>query len=349
MKLQRALSAAALALMVMPLHAQSNVQVFGLLDTMVYHKELAGRPSMPSDRVDGGGLNTSFLGFRGAEELGRGLRVRFELTSFFRSDTGQMGRSDTDPFFSRSSWVGLQGGWGAASLGRQTTLSFTNMVRYSAFGGSSSFNPSFLHNYLSSITQPMLTGSGAADSAWNNAVSYETPKFAGLVGALYYAPSESTNAGRRFGASLSFTRGAFSMGLVGERIDDMSLNYAAPPTVALMRDSRLWNLGASYDLTFVKLYAQMISTSLSNAATDIDLDTVTIGGSVPIGPGKVLVSYGQTSKSQTRQADVKRETTSLAYDYSLSRRTDLYTVFMHDGMTGKSSGNGYAVGIRHRF
>lgn len=349
MKLQHALSAATLALIVMPLHAQSNVQVFGVVDMMLYHKQLASQPSTHSDRLDGGGLSTSVLGFRGTEDLGGGLRARFELSSFFRGDTGQMGRSDSDPFFSRSSWVGLQGGWGAASMGRQTTLSFTNMVRYSAFGGSSSFNPSFLHNYLSSITQPMLTGSGAADSAWNNALSYESPNFGGLSGSAYYAPSESTNAGRRFGASLSFTRGAFSIGLVGERIDDMSLNYAAPPSVALMRDSRLWNLGASYDLNFMKLYAQMISTSLSSATTDIDLDTVTVGGAVPIGPGKVLVSYGQTSKSQTRLADVKRRTTSLAYDYYLSRRTDLYTVFMHDAMTGKSSGNGYAAGIRHRF
>ncbi|WP_198969276.1 porin [Xylophilus sp. ASV27] len=349
MKLQRALSAGALAMMVTPLHAQSNVQLFGIVDTMLYHKELASQPSAHSDRLDGGGMNTSFVGFRGTEDLGGGLRVRFELSSFFRSDTGQFGRSDSDPFFSRSSWVGLQGGWGSFSMGRQTTLSFTNMWKHNAFGASSSFNPSFLHNYLSSVTQPLLTGSGATDSAWNNAISYETPDIGGMSGSIHYAPSESSTAGRRAGASLSFTRGAFSAGLVGERIDSMSLNYAAPPTVALMRESRLWNLGASYDLKFIKLYAQMISTRLSSPTSDVDLDTVTVGGALPAGPGKILASYGQTSRSQTRQAEVKRRTLSLAYDYNLSRRTDLYFVFMHDALTSTSSGNGYAAGIRHRF
>ena len=44
-----------------------------------------------------------------------------------------------------------------------------------------------------------------------------------------------------------------------------------------------------------------------------------------------------------------RTTTSVGYDYYLSKRTDLYAVVMNDRFTGNASGNSYGVGIRHRF
>lgn len=348
MNLQRTLSAGALALVATSVSAQSDVQLFGLVDMMLYRRQLAAQP-YHSSRLDSGGLNTSYWGVRGREDLGGGLSAHFELTSFFRADTGQIGRSDTDPFYARSSWVGLQADWGGVQMGRQTTLGFTNMVRYSAFGGSSSFNPSFLQNYLASATQPLMTGSGAADSAWNNATSYTSPNVGGLSGSVYYAPSESTSAGNRTGASLNFTRGAFSAGLVNEKISGMDLNFSIPPAVVRMQESQVWNLGASYDFEVVKLFAQAIKTKLRNATTHIDLDTVNIGASVLVGSGRFLISHGETTKSQTRQADLKRQTTSVAYDYLLSKRTDLYAVMMHDALTGASNANGFAIGMRHRF
>ena len=314
---------------------------------MMYHKKLAGQHA--SNRVDGSGLNTSFWGVRGSEDLGGGLQAQFEMTSFFRSDTGMPGRNDADGFFSRSSWIGLKGNWGTLRAGRQSTLSFLSIGRYSAFGASSNFNPSFLHNYQSSATQPLMTGSGATDSAWNNALSYQSPSFSGLSGAVFYAPSESTTAGTRRGANLTLNRGAFSASATFEKIGGMSLSVAAPPAVLRMEDSKLWSLGASYDFKVVKVFAQGISTRLRNAAVHVDLDTVNVGAKVPLGAGSILVSHGQTRKSQTGQSDLKRRTTSLGYDHALSKRTDLYAIVMHDALTQASSGTGFAFGMRHRF
>ncbi|VVE14707.1 porin [Pandoraea pneumonica] len=328
--------------------AQSSVQMYGIVDAMVYKKQYAGDASSTA-QVSSGGLNTSFWGMRGKEDLGGGLSALFELTSFFRVNSGASGRYDTDPLFSRSSWVGLQSQWGTVRIGRQSSLAFFNTGRFSAFGTSLNFSPSFLQNYQSSATQPLITGSGAADSVWNNVFSYTTPNIVGFTGAAYYAPKDSTSSGQRMGASLLYANGGFAAGAVFESIKSMSLNYAKPPGSLIMNESQLWNVGASYDFRIVKLFAQATGTQLSNPTTRADFLTYNVGASIPIGPGHVLLSYGVESKEQTRLPDAHRKTLVAAYDYSLSKRTDLYAAVIHDRATAMSSGTGFATGVRHRF
>jgi predicted porin len=40
---------------------------------------------------------------------------------------------------------------------------------------------------------------------------------------------------------------------------------------------------------------------------------------------------------------------SLGYDYQLSKRTDVYGVYMAERKSGLSNASSYGVGIRHRF
>lgn len=331
--------------------AQSGLQLFGVVDLMAYHKQLAGNPS--TNMMAPGGMSTSFWGMRGTEQLGSGLTAEFELTSFFRPNTGAAGRSDSDQFWSRSAWVGLKGNWGVVHLGRQTTLNFLNLVRFNAFGGSTNFNPVLLHNYLSTVTQPMTTPSGAADSAWNNAISYQTPRLGGFTGAVFYAKADATlSQGTRRGLNLTYAKGPFAIGATFEEIGGMSLNYGrpAPPAAQLvMERSKLWSLGASYDFQVAKLFAQVASTDLHNSKAKASFDTISLSASIPMGSGKFMLSHAQTKKSQTGVIDLKRKTTSLGYDYTLSKRTDFYAVIMHDTLTGATGGNGFAIGMRHRF
>jgi predicted porin len=180
-------------------------------------------------------------------------------------------------------------------------------------------------------------------------VSYTTPNLNGFSGAVFHAPAEASTAGRRIGANLSYAQGAFSAGLVTEKISDMGLNFSKPPANVRIADSQLWSLGASYDFKAIKLFGQLIKTELQNATTRIDLETRSIGAAVPVGAGKILMSYGETARSQTAQADVNRRTTTVAYEYALSKRTDVYGVVLNDRATRLASGNGLAFGIRHRF
>lgn len=332
--------------------AQSGVEIYGAVDLAVYRKQLAGERTM--SHLGNGGLTTSFVGFRGKEDLGTGLSATFELTSWFTADTGSSSRNPaTDTFWSRSAWVGLQASrWGAIKLGRQGTWAALNTARYSPFGLSSSFGPNVMHNYLPSATQPVMTGSGSAgtgDSVWSNAIGYETPVFGGLRGAVMAAPSENSSAGRRLGLSVVWEQGPFSAGIVYQAMSAMTLNFSKPPAILPMTDSRLVNAGASFDFGALKLFGNYIRTALEGPDTEITLVTTQVGASAPVGAGRVLAAWAHTRKRQTAFAQQRRDTVSIGYDYPLSRRTDIYGAVMYDRATQLNSGTGYALGIRHFF
>jgi predicted porin len=332
--------------------SQSTVTVFGVLDAVAYHRQLAGETSMY--KLDNGGMTTSFFGFRGSEDLGGGLKAIFDLTSYVQVDTGVGSRNPaTDNFWSRSAWVGLDSNsYGTLRAGRQTSLGFHNLIRYSAFYNSATFGPSLQHNYQPAASVPMMTGSGGAgtgDSGWSNSVGYTSPTFGGVVGSVIIAPDEGTTAGRRQGVSLNYAGGPFAAGVVVENIDKMSLNFSKAPETILMTKSRVENMGASYDFNVVKVFGQYIRTKLNNATTEIKLTTGHVSAAVPIGAGQLLVGYAKTKKNQTAAADQERKTASFGYDYNLSKRTDLYAMVMNDKVTSKNSGTGFGMGIRHRF
>ena len=72
-------------------HAQSSVQLTGLVDVFAGSMKMAGDASSKSV-VDSGGLTTSWFGMKGTEDLGGGLKAHFNLTSFIKVDTGTQGR-----------------------------------------------------------------------------------------------------------------------------------------------------------------------------------------------------------------------------------------------------------------
>src|SRR5438094_9675793 len=98
-------------------HAQSSVTIYGIVDAAVEHytnvdNQGSSRTWMPSL---GGGMFPSRLGFKGAEDLGGGLKAIFDLEDGVYVDTGANGQNR---LFGRQAWVGLAGDWGQLTLGR---------------------------------------------------------------------------------------------------------------------------------------------------------------------------------------------------------------------------------------
>lgn len=152
-----------------PAYAQSNVTLYGLIDAGVErlnHTSAGGSITrMPSIA----GSAASRWGLRGSEDLGDGLKAVFTLESGFGSDNGafqQGGRA-----FGRQAFVGLSGGWGTVSLGRQYSMLFPGAANTDIF-----------------LAQ--IYGAGAFDAylagpRLDNALAYQG-KFGGVtLGALY--------------------------------------------------------------------------------------------------------------------------------------------------------------------
>lgn len=303
--------------------AQSNVTLYGLIDLSAgSFKSPGSADSMKG--VESGNMSTSYLGFRGTEDLGGGLSAQFAIETFMRNDTGASGRFGADAFWARSSWVGLAGGFGSIALGRNTTSLFVNTLIFNAFGDSFGFSPAIRHYFTSGTT----TG----DTGWNDSVKYASPKFGGLTFTGHIAAGEA-NGGRNHGLSALYFGGPVGLGLAWQEVKKG----------ATTDDTTTWQVSGSLEFKPVKLYAQY--GKVDNDTTNNSYDILGVGGDVALGQGKLLAQYGEIKPD----IGAKRKTLTVGYDYFMSKRTDLYAAYMSDKINGLSSGSSYAVGIRHRF
>lgn len=339
MKMTPFLTALALAAGVTPVWAQSTATLSGVVDLFAGQRQLAGAAKLM--KLDSGGLTTSRWAIEGTEDLGGGQRAVFGLSSFIRADTGEPGRTPTDRYWARYSFVGVQSGWGLLRLGRVGTPTFVNAIRFSPFADSTTFGPYMQHVYTGG--QSMVTPMNAPDSAADNAIAYSSPNVAGLTGTAMVSLGESNTAGDRWVAALHYSAGPLAVGLGGERV---KAPHSLPTGVSQINNLQA---GASWDLKVVKAFGTYSASEMAIAAGVRQLDTWQLGLTAPIGVGLAKLAYVSTRKTEPALAEATRRTLALGYDHALSRRTELYTVVARDEVTRQEAGNTWVAGIRHRF
>jgi predicted porin len=320
--------------------AQSSVSVYGLMDASFGQFQSAGTEKVW--KSESGNMTTSFLGFKGAEDLGGGLKARFQIDHFLRLDSGSAGRFTGDAFWARNAFVGLQGAFGATLLGRNTTPLFVSTLAFNAIGDSFGFSPSIRQVLTPNTSQGMLPFFG--DTGWSNSVLYNSPNYNGasfnLIANLGEGAAGAT--GKNFGGNLLYFGGPFGATAAFQKVKNGAFG-----TPAGFSSQDTWQLGGSYDLGVAKLYAQYSSVK-TKATVDTDTKVYGIGATVPIGAGKLLAQYGR-AKADFGISDRTNKTLTLGYDYNLSKNTDVYAVYMNDKITAVDAGNSIAAGIRLRF
>lgn len=340
-----ALAAAALLGVCTAAQAQSSVQTYGLFDVSVGQFQNAGTTKVR--RVDSGNLSTSYLGFKGTEDLGGGLRANFALESFFLGDTGGASRvPGVDVFWARAAWVGLSGDFGALKFGRSGPPLFVSSLIFNAFGDSFGYSPTIRQYYNAPYGTPLI-----GDSGWNNAIAYTTPSMGGLTGNLMVQGGEgAANAlGRNVGANLLYFGGPLAMTVAWQTVQTQGVLGRGISAFPGFNKQNAWQLGASYDFGPVKLFAQygVVDT---DATSDVKVKNAHLSASVPVGSGAILASFGHSRIDNAAPvADQVSKMTTVGYDYFLSKRTDVYAIYMNDRFTGRSTGNTFAVGLRHKF
>jgi predicted porin len=316
--------------------AQSAI-LYGLIDASAARVAPVGGEA--TERLNSGDMQRSFLGFRGTEDLGGGLRAVFKFESYVRIDSGSVGRSDSDSFFSRESSAGLSGAFGTTLLGRTASPIYLTTINFNPLGESSGFSPAARQYF----------GSGGVmlgDSRWNNSINYinntgDARLRINVAGSL--APQDGTpQPGRNWGGSASYITGPFAAALAYEKV-----RSSAQPLPAGFERQEAFQLGATYDFKFLRVYGQ-----LGRVQTEADTDVQTIlyhlGAAIPFGNSAILLAYGHSHMKTALEATTDR-TSSIAYDYFLSKNTDLYIAALYEKLSFVSNGNSFAGGIRHRF
>ena len=345
-RFSRVTTAAAAALLLggsLPALAQDNVRLYGLIDLNAGQFQAAG--GQKTWQVSNGDFSTSYIGFSGREDLGGGLTASFALESFFRPDTGRSGRvaidapPRADVFWARAANVSLGGSFGTVRIGRQTAAMFVSTLIFNPFGDSFGFSPSIRHYYTSALV---------GDSGWSNAISYQTPRFGGLSATLQTSLGEGAakSVGKNFGGNVLYFSGPLALTGAWQKVkSDFDLRFSTTLAPGFV-DQTAYQLGASYTVGPVKAFGQFGKVD-TDAAADTTAKIYQVGASVQVGAGKFLASYGNLKYTGGRVGTSK--TTTLGYDHDLSKRTDVYAVYVNDKFTARSTGNTFAVGIRHKF
>ncbi len=341
-KLPAALGAAVIGLCALGAQAQSSVQIMGTVDVYAGSMRAAGDAGRRTV-VGSGGMTTSWFGFKGTEDLGGGLKASFALTAFMQADSGNAGRFGGDPYFSRDANVSLAGSWGSLTLGRALAPNFLPTILFNPFGDSFTFSPLVLHNNVGLFNGTGWTATTPSDTGWSNEILYTSPSFGGLTANVHYQLGEQLNdSGKKnVGVNLLYFGGPFAATAFYER--DQISNPNTPAPFASADTKTDWMLGASYDFQVAKAFATWGKSKSSVLVPKTT--TVSLGVSVPVGGGRVLLGTARTE----RDPGATRRTTTLGYDYFLSKSTDVYAMLMRDTLSGATSGSSFGAGIRKRF
>jgi predicted porin len=320
--------------------AQSTVTLYGIADLWFgsVKSEAAGQ-SLTQTKLDSGGVNGSRWGMKGSEDLGGGLKANFDFQQGISLDTGA-GTSTAATAFSRQSWVGVSGGFGAVRLGRTTTP-------FDDVAGAS-------HAVFDSALSPTVRvfATSAYVGRYNNMMYYQAPDMGGFSGAIAYGLGEdktaTTSASSNMDFNLTYAAGPLSLQFAYQTLDIAN-------TVALPNDKKFMVLGAKYAFGPATLKANYGKADNIGNAANFDATDLQIGVDYAVSPAlTVSASYAKSDDNKTAgQFESARKGFGLAAAYTLSKRTFVYGGFESDSATVANTSDTkttvFAVGMQHRF
>ena len=315
----------------------ADVTLFGIVDTgLIYtHQTFAddSKADVNNFAMDSGVSSASRFGLKGTEELGNGLKVGFKLENGFQSDSGAL--KSEKRIFDREASVSVYSDFGTLSMGRMGGVG----------SGAGTYD-------LVLATADAFDGGDnnvfgfATSDRYDNMVTYQTPKFAGLQATVQYSFNEdsvketaregSSAVNRYSSAALTGDFGALQTVLAYE-----FQNYQSFGKDARGEDGHIVYLGGNYDCGFAKTFVmgQYFKGLAENpfAADAFEGDPVDgegvkgygahVGTIVPVAGGDFtggLYYVDSTVKNAEEDADGKYYGVALKYEYPLSKRTSVY-------------------------
>ncbi|MCL1961439.1 MAG: porin [Desulfovibrionaceae bacterium] len=255
----------------------------------------------------------SRLGVRGVEDLGGGLKVKYNFETGLDLDDGSTAGST---FWARQANMAISGDWGTVSLGRQFTPSYLALSTYELTGTA---NYSVLGNtyHYVGLTQ-------RADSAF----AYITPTFSGLTAGVAFVSKNDYLGKNVWDVAALYANGPISAGVSVNKVQNGKTGY---------------QLGGKYsfgDFAVAASYTQAALPATKQVRRGFGL-----GGSATFGAFTATLDLTRDTKNNWYVADGKKYTNGVVeLKYALSKRTFVYGAYLRSDRT-----NNYGLGIRHNF
>ncbi|MFL9875131.1 porin [Paraburkholderia megapolitana] len=353
-------------------HAQSSVTLYGLIDAgLTYTSNVGGDANWEQKS---GSINQSRWGLRGAEDLGGGLKAIFTLESGFELGNGRV--ANNGGLFNRQAFVGLSGEFGTVTLGRQYDAVQDYLAPLTATG-------SWGGTYFAHVgnLDNLNTNDG---SSVNNSVKFASANYSGLTfggtygfsnqaGAFannreYSVGAAYKNSGLRVAAAYAQQNNAGATNVFTDASNGGASDFGS------LGRQRQFGVGAGYTYGPVEAGVAWTQARIDNLPTggSFRVNNYEVNGKYNLTPALGLgVAYtfsdlrdsalGGDSKNRFHQIGAQA-------DYSLTKRTDVYTQVVYQRATGDGAGasiySGNAlnavgsssrdqtaatVGLRHRF
>jgi len=336
-------------------NAQSNVQVYGVVDLGVEHiNNVAVAGSEKSlNALSQGGLVASRWGIRGTEDLGDGLRAEFTLESGIAPDTGQLLQSGR--LFGRGATVGVSNQWASLVLGRQNSALFDLAPRYDpllyATYSLQGIDPAGFVSRVDNAAKVLFKTGPVSGSAF---YSLGRDSLAGTPAGSQSEVPGAPKVGRNLGGNLNYVAGPLSAGLAYDQQHGGTIATSSSTDRRLMLGLRYQTGNTTWIAGYLRRKNELLVVEQKN-------NLYWIGAMQQFSPDlrlNVALYHLRTEDTPDRSS---RIAASLVKD--LSRRTSVYVnVGYLDNKGGSTLGlvssaptlaganqSGLVVGVTHRF
>jgi predicted porin len=302
--------------------AQSSVMLYGTLDAGILFTSKSTNPTTGQNAgrqfqfVSSGNLPSTF-GLQGQEDLGGGLKAKFQLESGISLANGGFD-NENGGLFGREAWVALSNNLGEVKLGLQ----------YSPFViALFDSDPRSFSQFASAIT--VYCNNTFTGTFVPNAVTYTTPKLAGFTASAMYSlggVAGDFHAGRQYSASLKYEFGGL---MINAAIDDTSSSSdSAMNSTFFSMPFEGRTLGITYRFASVNVKASFTNykapeTVVSGVTGGGDSNVWNIGFDYFVTPA-LSINSGVWIVRDPHDSNNHSVTAALGTNYSLSKRTSLY-------------------------
>ncbi|TCT03794.1 porin [Paralcaligenes ureilyticus] len=357
--------------------AETSVTLYGIIDTGIEYQQVKGTVGGVDVKASQFGLTSgnqsgSRWGLKGSEDLGNGLRAVFQLESGFDSTNGKSAQGGR--LFGRQATIGLASdAWGQLDFGRQTNIASKYMAfadPFAAGWGQANYGTSF---------------TSANTVRLDNMIMYQTPNFSGFQFGVGYSfnvdgsqlPKLSSSTPgfdgsdrnvRDITVGLRYTNGPIGLGAAYDRLNRSNNPDGEPNNVSA------WMIAGAYDFEVVKASLAFGQTRNGFFAPQgvinptgvtsfpsfgfvngLKFNSYLVGLTAPVGNGLVMASWQMADPHSSDDSigdRAKQQSFSLGYQYSLSKRTNVYATasYMKNAyFQSDLKSTAAMVGIRHQF
>jgi predicted porin len=303
-------------------HAQSSVQIYGILDTgVMYVSNMSGHSTWMADP---GAAAPNLFGLNGSEDLGGGLKAVFKLEGMFSINNGQ----SVGGLFGHQAYVGLKDDrWGTLTMGNQIDFMFDSLIV-------DRWGPAFPFVSSLSLRQGSFSGLNIPNGPpGNNSFDFDRTLGAPIQNSVKY--QSPTLAGLSFGAQYSFGGQPGSFGQdsgqsygINYHLGALSVNgaytYIKYPQLNNGNDGiRNLGVGAAYIVGPAQIAALYTNTeNTQNGARVGVYETDLTWNFSPFFHANLAYQYMKGNETLKNQ---KAHQETLSLTYSLSKRTSIYS------------------------